>query len=345
MTAVAPAVGATSAVPGLRRGVLPVPAERWPRLHAAIAGQCAPRYAAPGTVGLKINLYRAGEVAGLAQALCEPDLAGCPVESVMVGDSYFMTHLGRPSTRLDGPGEQEWGLRILTRLVAEVREAMDALLPPRRMPFLVGDLPDGAGDSIDRMLAAADRLLAAGADTVKLEAGTPGALACVEAAARRGIPCLVHLGYTPQRGLLARRGDTLEEAGDLFGEARAARDAGACALVLEMVSEAVNAALSAPSPAGVPVYSIFSGRAAHGGQSLNVWDAVFRAGRGQRYFPPTGVLDPDADRAAYRPDLISACLARLLRLTRDGAFPLSPPCRLDARAQAALASLDPWLAA
>lgn len=313
-------------------------------LHPAIAAQCAWRYAHPSTVGIKVNLYREAEVAGLAQALGGEGLSDCPLECVMVGDSFFMTHLGRPSTRLAGEEEQRWGFETMVGLVAEVREALELLLPPHRLPYLIGDLPDGCTEDPATTLARAERYLAAGADVIKVEAGTPAALACVEAAASAGIPTIVHMGYTPQTGAVARYGNTLPEALGVFAAARRARDSGACAIVLEMVSEAVNRSLSAPNPAGLPVYSIFSGRAPYGGQSLNAWDATFRPRAPRRYFPPTAVLDPDADRGAYGPEILGECLGALLRLTLAGSFPLTPPPAMSPADEEILAGTDPWCA-
>jgi ketopantoate hydroxymethyltransferase len=306
-----------------------------------IARQASWRYAARQLIGLKVNLYTAEEVAGLAQALDggPPDI---PVECLMVGDSYFTTHLCRESTRLTSPDEQALGLSVLVKQVAEVRTAMDALLPDARMPYLMADLPDGTLDSPEAALRAARRFVDAGADVVKMEIVEPGVVRCVDRVAGHGIPVAVHLGYTPQRGSARRHGDTVPDAARLFAAARDARDAGACALVLEMVSEVVNRALSMPDVTSVPVYSMRSGSAPYGGQSLNVWDAVFRQPTPQRLFPQTATLDVDRDLASYTADTVAAHLGELIRLTLDGEFPLSPPTRLTADEQYSLLASWPW---
>lgn len=244
------------------------------------------RYEAPARVGLKVNAYRGYEVEGLARALAAPDLADCPLECVMVGDSYFMTHLGRSSTVLSGPEEREWAMSTLVALVAEVREALDAFFPAHRRPFLLADLPDGATGEVPLALAAGERFRAAGADAVKLELAGDRDLDCLQALAVSGCTALGHLGYTPQSGALSRHGDTLDGARQMFAQARRVRDAGAAGLIVEMVSEPVNQALSLPTADGIPLYSVFSGRAEFGGQSLNIWDAVVRPARGSRFFPP-----------------------------------------------------------
>lgn len=300
------------------------------------------RYASPAQLGLKINAYRGYEIEGLAQALRTPDLEGSPVECVMVGDSYFMTHLGRPTTVMPGAAEQEWALATLVGLVAEVREPLDKEFAAGRRPFLLADLPDGATRDTDAALAASARFAAAGADAVKIEVADESGMRCVEAVAAGGTPTLAHLGYTPQLTSLGRHGDAVEDALDLFAQARRARDAGACGLIVEMVSEPVNQALSRPRPDGLPVYSVFSGRARWGGQSLNLWDAVVRPAKGGRFFPPTPSIDATDVPDAYTPALIADRMRELIRLTLAGWFPLSPRTALGPRDAACIADTDPW---
>ncbi len=321
-----------------------------------IAGRAEARGRTAATIGIKVNLYRAYEVTALASVLTG-DLATCPLECLMVGDSYLMTHLGRPSTRL-GPGqEQRWALDLLASLVAEVRVAIDGAFRDGAIrdgairdgaiarPYLLADLPDGSARSTAQALASAGAMLEAGAEAVKLEVGDDSSLRVLASLSAHGIPTVAHLGYTPQVGRLARYGDTLAGAMALFEQARGARDAGAAAIVLEMTSEAVNQALSRPGPGSVPVYSIHSGRARYGAQSLNVWDAVFRQPGPGRFFPPTAELDPGTDRRRYTPELIASKLDQLLRLTIAGQFPPSPPSRLGEDERRAVVECDPWAAA
>ncbi|WP_405683820.1 3-methyl-2-oxobutanoate hydroxymethyltransferase [Streptomyces sp. NBC_00057] len=312
---------------------------------SAATGLLAPylwRYASPAQLGLKVNAYRGYEIEGLAQALSTPDLADSPVECVMVGDSYFMTHLGRTGTVMSGPAEQAWALDTLVGLVAEVRAALDAQFPADRRPFLLADLPDGTTANTTAALVAAERFAASGADAVKIEVAGEDGMRCVEACAATGLPTLAHLGYTPQLTGLSRRGDAVDDAAELFAQARRARDAGSCGLIVEMVSEAVNQALSRPHPHGLPVYSVFSGRARWGGQSLNLWDAVVRPARRGRYFPPTPTIDFADVPTAYTPALIADRMRELLRLTLAGWFPLRPHTALGRRESAEIAATDPW---
>ncbi len=312
---------------------------------SARAGQLAPylrRYDHLSQLGLKINAYRGYEVEALAEAVSAPELAACPVECVMVGDSYFMTHLGRGGTRMETGADREWALTTLTGLVGEVRKALDAGFPAGRRPFLLADLPDGATLDEEAARTAGGLFTAAGADAVKIELAGETDLRCVEAVAATGVPVLGHIGYSPQRTQLGRYGDTVEGALELFAQARSVRDAGACGLVVEMVSESVNRALSRPHPDGIPLYSVFSGRARWGGQSLNVWDAVVRPARRGRYFPPTPVIEAAEVPQRYTPGLIADRLRELIGLTLAGWFPLSPRSALTAGEAALVEDSDPW---
>jgi ketopantoate hydroxymethyltransferase len=287
-------------------------------------------------VGLKINLYTAVETEAVLGAIAATG-AGDRVECVMVGDSYLMTHLGRASTSLASRTEHEWFLGVLEERLAEVAAVLRCVSAP---PVLIGDLPDGSAETPDRARRAADRLLAAGADVVKLEIASPAALDALSGMTRSGYGVIAHVGYTPQDGINRRYGDTLDEALELFATARRLQSLGACGLVLERVSEPVNQALA--RSATLPLYSIFSGRAVGGGQSLNVWDAVFLPDRPGRYFPPTAVLPRSAFPGAYTHALIEERMGGLIRLTLDGEFPRSPPSRLSPEELALLARIDPW---
>jgi len=74
------------------------------------------RYEDPFQPGIKVNLYRDYEYRAMARAVAA--LPMCDIESVMVGDSYFMTHLGRSSTQLDRATSLQ-ALELLPPLIAE----------------------------------------------------------------------------------------------------------------------------------------------------------------------------------------------------------------------------------
>ncbi|HXW81643.1 MAG TPA: 3-methyl-2-oxobutanoate hydroxymethyltransferase, partial [Acidimicrobiales bacterium] len=287
------------------------------------AHKCRERAAKPGRVGVKVNLYRGYEVRAVAAAVEDTGFGTDPVECVMVGDSYFMTHLGRPSTRL-APSEREWAMATMCHLVREVRNALDTTYLPPRCPFLIADLPDGSTATREQAVVSAERLVDAGAEAVKLEVPFARELCYIERLTDRGLPVVAHLGYTPQRSELRRFGQSLEEVRALCRLARTARDHGAVAVVLEMTSELVNRLLSTPGPGAPPVYSIFSGRADLGAQSLNVWDSAVRPLSPKRAFPPTACLDPRSERDQYGYSVVRKSMAGLLALVARGEFPPSP---------------------
>ncbi|MER5728607.1 3-methyl-2-oxobutanoate hydroxymethyltransferase [Streptomyces sp. NPDC002138] len=151
------------------------------------------------------------------------DEAGIPV--VLVGDSMGNCHLGYETTV---PVTME-EMTLLSAAV--VRGTSRALV--------VGDLPFGSyQEGAVQALRSATRLVKeAGVGAVKLEGGQRS-LAQTELIVQSGIPVMSHLGLTPQSvnamGYRVQgRGD--EAAHQLLRDAKAAQDAGAFAVVLELV--------------------------------------------------------------------------------------------------------------
>ncbi|MFF8639680.1 MULTISPECIES: 3-methyl-2-oxobutanoate hydroxymethyltransferase [unclassified Streptomyces] len=151
------------------------------------------------------------------------DEAGIPV--MLVGDSAGNCHLGYETTvpvTLD---------QMAMLSAAVVRGTSRALI--------VGDLPFGSyQEGPVQALRSATRLVKeAGVGAVKLEGGERS-LAQTELLVQSGIPVMSHLGLTPQSvntmGYRVQgRGD--EAAHRLLNDAKAAQDAGAFAVVLELV--------------------------------------------------------------------------------------------------------------
>ncbi|MFD3873528.1 3-methyl-2-oxobutanoate hydroxymethyltransferase [Streptomyces sp. NPDC058623] len=151
------------------------------------------------------------------------DEAGIPV--VLVGDSMGNCHLGYESTVPVTMDE----MTLLSAAV--VRGTSRALV--------VGDLPFGSyQEGAVQALRSATRLVKeAGVGAVKLEGGQRS-LAQTELIVQSGIPVMSHLGLTPQSvNAMGYRvqGRTDEAAHQLLRDAKAAQDAGAFAVVLELV--------------------------------------------------------------------------------------------------------------
>jgi 3-methyl-2-oxobutanoate hydroxymethyltransferase len=113
--------------------------------------------------------------------------------------------------------------------------------------LIVADLPFMAYATPEQALANAARLLQqGGAQAVKLEGGALY-VETVRRLVASGIPVMGHLGYTPQSinqiGVRVQ-GKTPEAARKLLADALALQDAGAFALVLELVPAPLAAAIT-----------------------------------------------------------------------------------------------------
>ncbi|CAM3519887.1 3-methyl-2-oxobutanoate hydroxymethyltransferase [Streptomyces albus] len=157
------------------------------------------------------------------------DEAGIPV--LLVGDSAGNCHLGYETT-------VPVTLDQMTMLTAAVVRGTEQAL-------VVADLPFGSYQEGEvQALRSATRLIKeAGAGAVKLEGGERSADQ-IALLVRSGIPVMAHIGLTPQsvHAMGYRVQGRGEEAADgLMRDAKAVQDAGAFAVVLEMVPAPVAA--------------------------------------------------------------------------------------------------------
>ncbi len=149
------------------------------------------------------------------------------IDTLLVGDSIGNNILGHPSTLPVTLDE----MVIATRSVS--RAAKRALV--------IADLPFGSYEgSPQQAHASAVRVVKeGGAAAVKLEGGRRMA-AQVALLTGAGIPVVGHLGFTPQSenvlGGFRVQGRDHDSQGALVADAKALQDAGACAIVLEMVT-------------------------------------------------------------------------------------------------------------
>ena len=160
------------------------------------------------------------------------DEAGIPM--LLVGDSLGQIVLGYESTVRVTMDE------MIHHTKAVVRGAERALVVGD-MPFLSYSAPEEALDNAGRFLREA------GAQAVKVEGGTRSAR-IVETMVKSGIPVMGHIGLTPQSintiGKIRVQGKTRDGARALLGDALAIQEAGAFAIVLELVPEQLAAAIS-----------------------------------------------------------------------------------------------------
>ena len=172
------------------------------------------------------------------------DEAGVPL--ILVGDSLGMVVLGYPDTTHV----------TMDEMVHHVRAAARA--KPRAL--LAADLPFESYATPEIALANARRLVAAGADAVKAEGGRSIA-AQVKAITTAGIPFFGHLGMLPQHvleeGGYRIKGRSEDQRQALLADAHALEEAGAFAIVLELVTPPV--AVEVSKAIGIPTIGIGSG--------------------------------------------------------------------------------------
>ena len=221
------------------------------------------------------------------------------VDMLLVGDSIGNTMHGHDTT--------------LPVTVEDMIPAARAVAGAAQRAFVVVDLPFGSYETgPQQALETAVRVMkTTGADAVKFEGGKRSA-AQIRAVTSAGIPVVAHLGYTPQsENLLGGprvqgRGDTAAEA--LSEDALAVAEAGAVAVVLEMVPAPVAARIT--EIVAIPTIGIGAGAACDG--QVLVW--VDMAGMGD--WSPRFAKRFGAGGAALR-----AAATAYVEEVRAGVFP------------------------
>jgi len=175
------------------------------------------------------------------------------VDIVLVGDSLGMTVLGYETT--------------LPVTMDDMISHTRAVRRGTPNSFLIGDMPYMSYQPSDETAVRnAGRFMAeAACDAVKLEGGVEMADR-VAAIARAGIPVMGHLGLTPQ-SVSALGGFRLQareaaSAKKLVDDAKALEEAGAFAILLELVPDRVCKLIT--ERASIPIISLGSGPHAHG---------------------------------------------------------------------------------
>lgn len=175
------------------------------------------------------------------------------IDIVLVGDSLGMTILGYDST-------------LPVTMDDMIRHAQ-AVRRGTPNSWLIGDMPFMSYQPSDELAVMnAGRFMAeAACDGVKLEGGRE-VLSRVRAIVNAGIPVMGHLGLTPQSasalGGFRLQGRTATQAKKIIDDAQALEDAGAMAILLELVPDQVCQLITERS--GIPIISLGSGPHAHG---------------------------------------------------------------------------------
>ena len=169
------------------------------------------------------------------------------VDILLIGDSLGMVLAGMPSTLPVTMDMMEYH----TRCVAA----------GNTHAFVVADMPFGSyQESVEQAYRNAARLMAAGANMVKLE-GTAWLAPTVEYLTTRDIPVCAHLGLTPQSvsalGGYRVQGRDAKTADILETNAKAMQEAGAQLVLFELIPGALAADIS--KSLAVPTIGIGAG--------------------------------------------------------------------------------------
>ncbi len=215
------------------------------------------------------------------------------VDVLLVGDSLGMVVLGFPDTTsvtLD---------HMLHHVAAVARAKPKALI--------IGDLPIHTYDTPEQALETARKLVAAGAEAVKLEGGVRQADK-IRAITAAGIPVVGHLGMLPQRvveeGGYRKKGKTPEQIERIRKGAQAIIDAGVCAIVMESVVP--EAARQLTALLAVPTIGIGCGDGTCDGEVAVVTDLL---GSYPWFVPP--FARPEADVAEITCEAVARYVSRV----------------------------------
>lgn len=225
------------------------------------------------------------------------DQAGIPV--LLVGDSAANNVYGYDTT--------------LPVTVDQMLPLVRAVVGGTRRALVVGDLPFGSYEEgpVQALRTSVRFMKETGCHAVKLEGARPEQIAAITGA---GIPVMAHLGFTPQSehqfGGYRVQGRGEDAAAALLSQARAVAEAGAFAVVLEMVPGDVAKQVTAELP--IPTVGIGAGPDTDA--QVLVWQDMAGLRQGghvprfvKRYADLAGILADAASRYAAE--------------VREGAFP------------------------
>ena len=224
------------------------------------------------------------------------DVAG--VETILIGDSLGMVIQGRDST--------------LAVTLEETAYHVECVARGAKRAFILGDLPFGTyQESPQQAMRSAVRLIAAGAQMIKIEGGTTMAES-VRFMVERGVPVCGHVGLVPQsvHALGGFRVQGRDEAGAkrIAADVKALAEAGASMIVLEAIPAKLAEELTASI--AVPTIGIGAGPSCSG-QVLVTQDMLGISDRSPKF------VRNFMQGAASISDAVTAYVAAV----KDGSFP------------------------
>jgi 3-methyl-2-oxobutanoate hydroxymethyltransferase len=215
--------------------------------------------------------------------------AGIPV--LLVGDTVGMVEMGFDSTRHTTLEHMQYHVGAVRRGAPQTH--------------IIGDLPFNTYTDPEIALSSAQALLAAGADSIKLEGPQFEVIAHLVA---NGIDVVGHTGLTPQTASNFKQvGGTEDEARRVFAEAAGIAQAGAFLVVLEHIPAALAGRIT--KAVAIPTIGIGAGGECDG-QVLVINDAI---GLGD-YWPPF------SRQYAYTGKTIADVAAAFMKEVSDGTF-------------------------
>jgi 3-methyl-2-oxobutanoate hydroxymethyltransferase len=236
-----------------------------------------PRFAAAKADGTKLSVLTAYDFswAGIF------DAAG--VDALLVGDSLAMVVQGHPTTLPVTLDEIIYHAKLVVRGTRRALVIVD-------MPFMSYQVsPQQAVENAGRILKES------GASAVKLEGGQAQA-DTIRALTLAGIPVMAHEGMKPQSvRSLGGMGKIQRDEETLIVDARAAEQAGAFSIVLELIPQAVAARIT--GELSIPTIGIGAGPACDG-QVLVGYDMLGVTDFHPRFLKRFANLREEAIRAA-----------------------------------------------
>lgn len=222
------------------------------------------------------------------------------IHIILVGDSLSMVALGYENTYSVGMNE----MIIFTSAVAR----------GAKKSMVIGDMPFMSYHAdVSEAVKNAGEFVKAGARAIKLEGENEHILKVVSKCTQSGIPVLAHLGFTPQFentiGGHNIQGKTFDKTLELLNSAKKLQEAGAFALVLELVPE--ESAQFITENLDIPTLSIGAGKYCSG--QILVSDDIF--GKFSDFKPKF------ARKYADMSGLITDCAKKYFKDVQTGNFP------------------------
>ena len=226
------------------------------------------------------------------------------IDVILVGDSLGMVLQGHGST--------------VPVSVADMAYHTAGVARGNRGSLIMADMPFMAAATPERAMDAAQALMQAGANLIKLE-GAGWLADTIRLLKRNGVPVCAHLGLTPQavNAFGGYRVQGRDDAGakQLLEDAKALEEAGADLLLLECVPRTVTAKLVKQSQC--PVIGIGAGPECDG-QVLVVHDMLNITPGKKARFVKNFMADAGGD--------ISAAIRAYDTAVKDGSFPGEEHC-------------------